>query len=349
MRFCASLFLYASILACSHITTAHDIPSRCLLEGCDRTTKSWALMQLTQKKSVRPFEDVDANFITDANNPLEQMYDFEDKVGDLMPAKNMNLVEDFQEFDCKEGVSKWKLGWSSKKKEFCCRTAKVGCTAGNKTKSNGTKKNDASTGTNGSVSERGSRTDNSNSSATVTNNTSNVTNVSTCITRADERVSSTFYATSPAGTPCVFGVDPRDEGSHCIMDGGQYGSFGWCFTSKSRQSWGACSESCPLFGPSKVLGAKINKLDSELGDRVRAEVKKVLTDIRQENTTSAPTDPQTTAAPAASGNKSGKASGNASGKVSDNATKTNSRAGKGDSTSNAKKHGGKGADGGEHK
>mmetsp|Transcript_85865 Transcript_85865/g.165295 ORF Transcript_85865/g.165295 Transcript_85865/m.165295 type:complete len:333 (-) Transcript_85865:70-1068(-) len=332
MRFCASLFLYASILACSHITTAHDIPSRCLLEGCDRTTKSWALMQLTKKKSVRPFEDVDANFITDANNPLEQMYAFEDAIEDPVPAKKMNLVQEVQEFDCKEGVSKLKLGWSLKKKEFCCRTAKVGCTEGNKTETNGTKKNDTSTETNSSVNDTGNHTDNSNSSANVTNNTSNVTNVSTCITRADARVYSAFYTTSPAGTPCVFGVDPRDEGSHCIMEGGKYGSFGWCFTSKSKQSWGACSESCPLFGPSKVLGAKINKLDSELGDRVRAEVKKVLADTRQENTTSVPTNDQTTAAPAAGGNRSG-------GKA----------AGSGNSTSKTKKHGGKGADGSEHK
>jgi len=31
-------------------------------------------------------------------------------------------------------------------------------------------------------------------------------------------------------------------------------------------SWGSCNESCPLFGPAKVLGAKIDALKSELED-----------------------------------------------------------------------------------
>jgi len=34
----------------------------------------------------------------------------------------------------------------------------------------------------------------------------------------------------------------------------------------AMDSWGSCNESCPLFGPAKVLGAKIDALKSELED-----------------------------------------------------------------------------------
>jgi len=283
------------------------------------TKASPSLMQLTRTKKQLPSPEVDwdSDFLEDANNPLEKMYDSEDALEKMK--RNVALAQD--PFNCTEGASKWKLGWSQKKKDFCCKKAKVGCA-----ESNSTKKTNTSTGTNSSGNEAGNdtanstekeshgkknsttssgnetgnATDNSTGSANVTNS-SNVTNRSTCVTREDPRVSSAFYTTSPFGTPCVFGVDLRDEGSHCIMEGGKYGSLGWCYTSKDGQSWGSCSESCPLFGPSKVLGAKINKLDSELGDRVRAELEKVLNNTRQENNT---TDGPTTAAPGASGKKS---------------------------------------------
>jgi len=275
MCLCTCFFLHALIWSRGHIAKARDIPPHCLQEGCVEA-ESHVLMQLKQtRKSLSPETDVDADFIMDANNPLEEWYSLEDALGDPMKGKITALVQDYPEFDCRTNEARWELGWSPEKKDFCCRVAKVGCAEDI---------------------ERD------------TNNTSKVANLSTCITREDPRVSSTFYATSPVGTPCVFGVDVRDEGSHCIMEGGKYGSFGWCFTSKSKQSWGSCSESCPLFGPAKVLDAKINS--------VRAGLKKVLADTRQESTTIVPTHGQTTGAPAASGNKSGNATGIASGKAS---------------------------------
>lgn len=81
-----------------------------------------------------------------------------------------------------------------------------------------------------------------------------------CKTRVDPRVHSTMYETSPEGTECVFGVDDADEGSHCIFDDGQFGSFGWCYTSKDKSSWGSCDESCPLAGPFKILGTKVDEV-----------------------------------------------------------------------------------------
>jgi hypothetical protein len=40
------------------------------------------------------------------------------------------------------------------------------------------------------------------------------------------------------------------------MDDEKYGSFGWCFTSTSKDSFGSCSETCPLPGYyAKIQGA----------------------------------------------------------------------------------------------
>merc|ERR1712048_590245 len=85
-----------------------------------------------------------------------------------------------------------------------------------------------------------------------------------CSTRFDARVQSMIQSTSPPGTPCVFGLDPRDEGAHCIFDDGQYGSLGWCYTGANKDAWGACGESCPLYGQAKILDRKIDQVLKEL-------------------------------------------------------------------------------------
>jgi len=90
-----------------------------------------------------------------------------------------------------------------------------------------------------------------------------------CAVKEDARAKAWFAETSAAGTPCVFGVDGdvRDEGSHCIFDNGDYGSNGWCYTSKDRSSWGSCNDQCPLYGPSKQLGTKIDNM-GQMVDKV---------------------------------------------------------------------------------
>lgn len=98
---------------------------------------------------------------------------------------------------------------------------------------------------------------------------------SSCVTREEPRASVLGYTTAEPGTLCVFGVDDRDEGFHCIMDDEKYGSFGWCYTSKDADAWGSCSESCPLFGPPKILAAKIEKLRNTMHtdhDEISAKV-----------------------------------------------------------------------------
>jgi len=87
-----------------------------------------------------------------------------------------------------------------------------------------------------------------------------------CGTRNDPSVSKTslYYSAAPEGTPCVFGVDDRDEGAHCIMDDIKFGTFGWCWTNVPMDTWGSCNASCPLFGPLKVLEDKIDHLRQSL-------------------------------------------------------------------------------------
>eukprot|EP00927_Polykrikos_kofoidii_P005189 TRINITY_DN1206_c0_g1_i3.p1 TRINITY_DN1206_c0_g1~~TRINITY_DN1206_c0_g1_i3.p1 ORF type:complete len:218 (+),score=17.99 TRINITY_DN1206_c0_g1_i3:69-722(+) len=114
-------------------------------------------------------------------------------------------------------------------------------------------------------SDRGSNTTAWTRAGDVSNNSTKTM----CVTRADPRAEPRHHryinSVSPVGTPCVFGADPRDEGSHCIMtDGENYGSFGWCYTAKDASSWGSCSEVCPLSGQAKILGSRIEDLEAQV-------------------------------------------------------------------------------------
>jgi len=65
---------------------------------------------------------------------------------------------------------------------------------------------------------------------------------------------------------CVFGVDDRDEGGHCIHQNGKYGSYGWCFTKKDGSEWGSCNKLCPMYGQEKKLNDRIKELEAKLAD-----------------------------------------------------------------------------------
>lgn len=88
---------------------------------------------------------------------------------------------------------------------------------------------------------------------------------SSCSTRKDVRAAAWFAETAPEGSPCVFGVDARDEGSHCILDNGKYGSHGWCYTVEEATEWGSCDKGCPLHGSTKAVAAKIDVLADQVG------------------------------------------------------------------------------------
>jgi len=82
-----------------------------------------------------------------------------------------------------------------------------------------------------------------------------------CTTSASVHAWSWFSGAVRPGTPCLFGVDPRDEGLHCIDKGGPQGKNGWCYTDAAAgvwPSWGPCADSCdwsPTF-PSNSSASK---------------------------------------------------------------------------------------------
>lgn len=70
-----------------------------------------------------------------------------------------------------------------------------------------------------------------------------------------------------------FGVDARDEGSHCILESGKFGSNGWCYTAEDASTWGSCEQGCPLHGSTAKVAEKIEGLANavvKLKDRIVA-------------------------------------------------------------------------------
>lgn len=65
------------------------------------------------------------------------------------------------------------------------------------------------------------------------------------------------------GKQCVFGVDARDEGIHCVPEL-DYGQFGWCYTKTDMTAWGPCSARCPLSGRFGVLQRKMKDVSGQI-------------------------------------------------------------------------------------
>jgi len=95
-----------------------------------------------------------------------------------------------------------------------------------------------------------------------------------CFTRKDSRAVAWWAETAPEGTPCVFGVDVRDEDSHCMYSNGDYGSNGWCYTAKDESAWGSCGDGCPLYGQPASIATKIDHVVNVL-DKVSRKVDKL--------------------------------------------------------------------------
>jgi len=148
-------------------------------------------------------------------------------------------------FNCSAGYSNWQRGWSTLKKEYCCKNELRGCTFdcsedwSNRTLAWPPIKKAWCCKTEGAgCEEKGP-----------------------CQTIENKLAVGSMLRGhfAPPGTPCMFGLDDRDEGYHCILDNGYYGSLGWCYTAKDRSSWGACNADCPLFGPLKKIGDRLKK------------------------------------------------------------------------------------------
>lgn len=95
-----------------------------------------------------------------------------------------------------------------------------------------------------------------------------VSSAVTAIAREQQQLSSTASCTAKDGSACVFGLDVRDENTHCIPDF-EYGSFGWCYTKADMSTWGSCQSTCPLFGPERVLDRKLEAAEEKLHELVR--------------------------------------------------------------------------------
>lgn len=111
-----------------------------------------------------------------------------------------------------------------------------------------------------------------------------------CHTAAPRRAS-WFSGTAQAGTPCVFGVDVRDENGHCISDDpSAYGPLGWCWTKGDQTEWGSCSDDCPLYGGAKIIQQKIRGTQGKLRQAVEttALLKKMVAERTGKATPPAP-------------------------------------------------------------
>jgi len=148
-------------------------------------------------------------------------------------------------FNCSAGHSRWQKGWSTLKKEYCCKNELLGCMfncsedLSNRTLAWPSIKKAWCCKTEGAGCEE----------------------KRPCLTQESKLAVGSMLRgrVAPPGTRCMFGLDERDEGYHCILEGGFYGSLGWCYTAKDRSSWGACNEDCPLFGPLKKIGDRLRK------------------------------------------------------------------------------------------
>jgi len=178
-------------------------------------------------------------------------------------------------------------------------------------------------------SEGAAKAANGTDAAPATNDTSaaNITNASDakpaepsvpsggCVTKQDPRAKAWWAKTAKPGTACVFGVDPRDEGKHCIPEM-EFGSMGWCFTKKDKSEWGSCGEACPLYGHHKTVGKQI--------DGLAARVDAIIGNLSEAAGSGAATEPA--ASPAASGGDKEKSGADAPAANGTNATATESKA-----------------------
>lgn len=173
-------------------------------------------------------------------------------------------------------------------------TAAPSAADGNKTAAPEAASDTMAPATNASAAENVSEAANASNASNASNSTANATVVKGCATKEDSRIAAWFAESAAAGTPCVFGVDVRDEGGHCIYSEGKYGSNGWCYTSQDQATWGSCNEHCPLYGAHAALSHKID----EVIDQVQAASKTLEGKANATDAKPADATPATTEAPA---------------------------------------------------
>lgn len=217
---------------------------------------------------------LDADFLRNDGNPLEALYG---APGSPAPANASAPAA--TKSSGKGASSAAQIGVTRRSMRALSSQAGVAAPAkeaANASKSVPAKEEEAKSGNNSAPAEQSSNVSATTAAPTV-NESATAPKAATCLTVTDTRVSSWFVETAPEGTPCIFGVDVRDEGSHCIYDDGQFGSNGFCFTREDGSQWGSCNSECPLYGPAGVLGKKIDgiaKVVNRVEKAVNASAKK---------------------------------------------------------------------------
>lgn len=175
---------------------------------------------------------------------------------DFLMADRLSDGDVDNDYDCAMDWENWEVVWTDAKKAWCCKQKQLGCPDSRRTG----RKAYWGNGTDQQTRRRRRR-----GGAEVPVARSFKPPEKICVTRDDPRVVSDMtYTAAKAGTRCVFGVDRRDEGWHCIMEGGRFGRNGWCFTSSSGDTWGSCDDACPLAGQAKVLGNDVKNMSNDL-------------------------------------------------------------------------------------
>lgn len=226
--------------------------------SCAGNVASTYLLQVSHQSAktvpaMMDDETYEENYAHDSNNPLDSEYDAGREPGaPRLGANHPGAMVQSKKAEPTEAKN-------------ATAPASENATVSNASDANATVKVENATGSGASAVNSTSATDTTNSSDNATNETAPAAvSAPTCVTKKDERVKAWTMTTSPEGTPCIFGVDPRDEGEHCIHENGDFGSNGWCFTSKDGRYWGSCAEGCPLYGPHAAIGSKIDALASDL-------------------------------------------------------------------------------------
>jgi len=191
------------------------------------------------------------------DSPEDSTGSTDEALEDFLMADRLSDGNVENDYDCAMDWENWEVVWTDAKKEWCCKHKQIGCPDAVRT-GRGSEWGDVTDQNSRRRRRRGENEAKNTRSMKPPDN-------KTCVTRKDPRVSSDLgYEAAPPGTRCVFGVDKRDEGWHCIMDGGRFGSNGWCFTNSNRAMWGSCDDGCPLSGQAKVLGDRVENISVDI-------------------------------------------------------------------------------------
>eukprot|EP00747_Dinoflagellata_sp_TGD_P210757 gnl/TRDRNA2_/TRDRNA2_84016_c0_seq1.p1 gnl/TRDRNA2_/TRDRNA2_84016_c0~~gnl/TRDRNA2_/TRDRNA2_84016_c0_seq1.p1 ORF type:complete len:424 (-),score=102.92 gnl/TRDRNA2_/TRDRNA2_84016_c0_seq1:396-1667(-) len=273
---------------------SHGSRSAMLLQVKYKTTARKGENDGDGDDDVDPF--LDRDFVTDSSNPLDDSYKFADGTSSNETSNGTSKDTESDDSSASRGNS---TSEGSKSGNSSASGAKSEDKSGaNSTAAKSKSKSEAkssgsdnitSNSSDGKLESWGNKTNKTLSK----NKTSkaNGTNLSaSCATRAEKLADASWKTAAVAkpGTPCMFGLDDRDEGEHCIYENGDYGSFGWCWTAKDKSEWGSCNEACPMSGPFQVIDKRLRHIEDILAPREKSANTSSSNTSQEESDTSPP-------------------------------------------------------------